>query len=186
MSDKNIKKSVDEIRNLLEFQFEISWQLLEIHLTELDDSECLWRPSSRGLHVVNNSGTWEADWPDSEAYDIGPSSIAWITWHIIFWWSMVFDYSIGDGILEHEDVYWPGDMVNVRKKIIQLRDEWRTVLKTLPEEGLISCERTKWPFEDKPFYELAAWLNIELMKNAAEIGYCRFLYASQNTSSIKE
>ena len=89
-------------------------------------------------------------------------------------------------MLRREDVFWPGDMVNVRKKIIQLRDEWRTVLKTLPEEELISCERTKWPFEDKPFYELAAWLNIELMKNAAEIGYCRFLYASQNTSGIKE
>ena len=47
MSDKNIKKPVDEIRNLLDFQFEISWQMLEIHLAELEDSECLWRPSSR-------------------------------------------------------------------------------------------------------------------------------------------
>ena len=51
MSDKNIKKPVDEIRNLLEFQFEISWQMLEIYLTDLKDSECLWRPSSRGLHI---------------------------------------------------------------------------------------------------------------------------------------
>jgi len=25
-----------------------------------------------------------------------------------------------------------------------------------------------------------AWLNVELMKNAAEIGYCRFLHAARH------
>jgi hypothetical protein len=31
--------------------------------------------------------------------------------------------------------------------------------------------------QSKAFRELAGWLNLELMKNAAEIGYGRFLYA---------
>jgi len=67
-----------------------------------------------------------------------PPSVAWLTWHITYWWSMVLDHSF---------------------------------------EEFLSSERTRWPFVERPFHELAAWLNVELMKNAAEIGYCRFLYA---------
>jgi hypothetical protein len=31
--------------------------------------------------------------------------------------------------------------------------------------------------QDRPFSDIVGWLNVELMKNAAEIGYARFLYA---------
>lgn len=176
MYDKN---SIDCIRDTLKFQFDISCQMLEYHLSSIEDVECLWKPCPKGLHVNNKSGEWCADWPETETYDIGPSSIAWITWHIIFWWSMVFDYSFGKGTLTREAVFWPGSAIATKEKIYQLRDEWKTVLATLSDEKLLSSEKTKWPFEGKPFYELAAWLNLELMKNAAEIGCGRFLYASQ-------
>lgn len=179
MKDKVASKSTDSVRSTLNFQFNISWQLLEIHLDNLEDEECHWRPSSRGLQVVNKSGIWRSDWPDNENYDIGPANIAWLTWHIIFWWSMVLDFSFGDGTLTCEDIHWPGSMATVRERIIQLRDKWKTALTELPEDEFISSERTRWPFKDKPFHEVAAWLNLELMKNAAEIGYCRFLYASK-------
>lgn len=39
---------------------------------------------------------------------------------------------------------------------------------------------TRWPFKDRPFADVVAWLNIELAKNAAEIGYARFLYAARS------
>jgi hypothetical protein len=32
-------------------------------------------------------------------------------------------------------------------------------------------------FQDRPFGDVIAWVNVELTKNAAEIGYARFLYA---------
>ncbi len=180
MNDKEMKIAANSLRDTLNFQFDISWKMMEIHLNSLvDDEELLWRPTTRGLHVVNRLGVWYADWPDTETYDIGPPSIAWLTWHIIFWWSMVFDYSFGSGILNQENIHWPGNTAAVKEKIAQLHDEWKTMLTTLSDEELLSCERTKWPFEDKPFYKLAAWLNLELMKNAAEIGYCRFLYTTQ-------
>ncbi len=179
MNNQDIRNSTDSVRDMLMFQLDISWKLLELHLTDLDNGECLWKPGPRGLHVVNESGIWRADWPDTEAYDMGLPSIAWLTWHITFWWSMVFDHSFGSGTLTRENVYWPGDMKAVREKMIELHDKWKTVLGTLPDEELLSCERTKWPFQDTPFYQLAAWLNLELMKNAAEIGHCRFLYASR-------
>lgn len=179
MNDKATQNSMDSVRNALIFQFDISWQLLEFHLNGLGDEECLWKPCSKGLHVINKQGIWSTDWPETESYDIGPASIAWLTWHITFWWSMVFDYSFGKGTLEREDIQWSGSTIAVKEKIIKLRDEWKTILTTISDEEFLSCKRTKWPFEDKPFYELAAWLNLELMKNAAEIGYCRFLYASR-------
>lgn len=34
----------------------------------------------------------------------------------------------------------------------------------------------KWPLEGRSFADTALWLNGELMKNVAEIGYGRFLY----------
>jgi len=37
--------------------------------------------------------------------------------------------------------------------------------------------RTKWPFREGSFGDVVAWVNVELTKNAAEIGYARFLFA---------
>ncbi|AFQ43838.1 DinB family protein [Desulfosporosinus meridiei] len=179
MTDKIIVSSAESIRKSLNFQFDISWQMLEYHLNNLGTEESLWRPATKGLHVVNESGTWHADWPDSEAYDIGPASLAWITWHIIFWWSMVLDFSFSKGTLSRENILWPGNMTATKERIIQLRDVWRSSVESLSDDDFLSCERTRWPFTDKPFYDLAGWLNLELMKNAAEIGYCRFLYATR-------
>lgn len=176
---QNTNIDVAPVRRANLFQFDMAWQLLAYHLRDLGDEECLWRPYEKGLHMHKQDGSWYADWPEDESYSIGPASIAWTTWHIILWWSMVFDYSFGEGTLRREDVCWPGNMEAVKHKITQLHDEWRTLLETLPDADYLSAERTKWPFTDKPFYELAAWLNLELIKNTSEIGYCRFLYASR-------
>lgn len=166
-------------REALELQLSMAWQLLEYHLTGLGDEECLWRPAARGLHVHETAGAWVADWPESETYDIGPASIAWITWHIVFWWSMVLDHSFGDATLRREEVRWPGSADAVRQRLAELREEWTAAFAALSDEELASRDRTRWPFTDQPFFQVGAWLTLELMKNAAEIGYCRFLYATR-------
>ncbi|AWP27930.1 hypothetical protein PVOR_16424 [Paenibacillus vortex V453] len=165
------------IRSTLDFQFQISWQMLNIHLTGLQDEEFHSRPAMKGLHVYHESGVWRTDWPETEEYEIGPPSISWLTWHITYWWSMVLDHSFGSGTLTREEVLSMGNIQETRDRINRLKDEWEREVAGLPGEALLSMERTRWPFEDRPFHELLAWLNIELMKNAAEIGYCRFLYA---------
>jgi hypothetical protein len=167
----------DEARYLLQ-QFEIAWKLTEYHLNELTMKECLWRPAGRGLHVYAvGDGTWRADWPDRETYDIGPPSIAWTTWHIGFWWSMVLNHSFGDGALSREEIRWPGDVAAVLEWLNELRQQWRATIHELTDADLRSADRTRWPFTDRPFGDVVAWANIELTKNAAEIGYARFLYA---------
>lgn len=163
---------------LLLRQFDLAWKLLEFHLAGLTTDECLWRPANRGLHVRRaHDGHWRADWPEREDYDIGPPSIAWITWHIGYWWSMALDHSFGAGALSREQVTWPGDADSVRAWLTALRDRWRAPLEGLTDDDLQSRERASWPYVDRPFADVAAWVNIELTKNAAEIGYARFMYA---------
>lgn len=159
-------------------QFEIAWALTSYHLDGLTTEECLWRPAQQGLHVHRDpDGTWRADWPEHEGYDLGPSSIAWLTWHLGFWWSMVLDNSFGEGTLAREDIAWPGDAEGLRAWIDGLQERWRAAIEQLTDEDLRSAERTRWPFPDRPFGDVVAWANVELTKSAAEIGYARFLYA---------
>jgi len=168
----------NEARGTLLRQLETAWKLTSFHLDGLTTEECLWRPARKGLHVHQVSdGDWRADWPERESYDIGPPSIVWLTWHIGFWWSTVLDHSFGSGALSREDVRWPGTADGVRVWLRGLADEWRAKLEQISDEDLRAVERTRWPFRDRPFADVVAWVNLELTKNAAEIGYARFLYA---------
>ena len=170
--------SSDEACGYLVRQFETAWQLTTFHLEGLSTEECLWRPADEGLHVHQApDGTWRADWPEHERYDLGPSSIAWLTWHLGFWWSMVLDHSFGDGALSRENVTWPGDADAVRAWIGGFQARWQTMLGQVTDAEMRSSQRTRWPFQDRPFGDVIAWANVELTKSAAEIGYARFLYA---------
>ena len=162
---------------MLTRQLGTAWALTSYHLDSLTTEECLWRPATAGLHVTQGpDGRWRADWPEHEGYDLGPPSIAWTTWHIIFWWSMTLDHGFGTGTLTREGVDWPGDAEVVRTRLGELHDRWRTVLADLTDADLADCSRTAWPMQGRPFGDIVAWVNLELMKNAAEIGYARFLY----------
>lgn len=157
-------------------QLDTAWALTHHHLTGLTSEECLWRPARRGLHVHRlDSGEWGADWPAHEGYDIGPPSIAWITWHIAYWWSMVLDHSFGAGTLTAAEVRWAGSAEGVREVIEGLHARWRVALVSLPPAEWRSPARTRWPFRDRPFADVVAWATVELTKNAAEIGSVRFL-----------
>lgn len=171
------------MKELLLAQLEIAWGLLELHLRDLEDEECLWRPAGGvGLHVRSDGAAWRADWPERETYDIGPASIAWLTWHIGFWWSMTVDHSFGGQALRREDVTWPGSAQGATEWLTNLHQRWVDGLGGLSDTELESFDRVRWPFADRPFSRFAAWVNLELMKNAAEIGYCRYLYATRTES----
>lgn len=169
----------DDASRYLFRQLETAWKLASYHLDGLTTEECLRRPAPVGLHVQRaGDGRWRADWPTSEGYDIGPPSIAWLTWHMGFWWSMVLDHSFGTATLGREDVAWPGDADAVRAWLGGLHDQWRTAVARLGADDLRSTQRTHWPFSDRPFGDVVAWVNVELVKNAAEIGYARFVHAA--------
>ncbi len=180
---RQISGMTDESSRLLLRQLDTAWRLLSFHLDGLTTPECLWRPADRGLHVWRDeSGVWRADWPEHEGYDLGPPSIAWITWHVIFWWRMVLDHSFGNGRLRRENVVWPGGAEDVRGLITDLHGQWRSAIEEMTGDDLRSDAHTRWPFTSRPFGDVAAWVNLELTKNAAEIGYARFLYATRSPS----
>jgi hypothetical protein len=167
-----------ETRAYLSRQLETAWLLTDYHLQTLTTEECLWRPAERGLHVHRlPDGQWHADWPEHEGYDLGPSSIAWLTWHLGFWWSMVLDHSFGNAALARENVAWPGSADQVRQWVAALKQQWQASVEPLADDELRSPRLTRWPFSERPFGDVVAWVNIELTKSAAEIGYARFLYA---------
>lgn len=166
------------LRDTLLRQFDTAWSLTQYHLTDLGTDACLWRPASAGLHVWPSAdGSWRADWPSHEGYTLGPPSIAWITWHMGFWWTMVLDHTFGARTATRESVSWPGDADGVRAWLQGCATRWRTSLETLPAAAWTSADLTQWPFRDRPFADVVAWANVELMKNAAELGYARFLHA---------
>jgi hypothetical protein len=170
----------DEALGYLLRQQETAWKLAAYHLDGLTTAECLWRPAAVGLHVRPAAGgRWLADWPEREDYDIGPPSIAWLTWHLGFWQTMVFNHSFGDGRLARADILWPGDADRTRTWLHDLHQQWRAALTALTDADLRRTEWTRWPFQERPFGDVVAWANVELTKNAAEIGYGRFLYATR-------
>lgn len=131
-----------------------------------------------GPHVrPTPEGTWIADWPTTEAYDIGPASIGWLTWHFGFWLEMAIDHGFGDARLDRHGVVWPGDPGLVRAWLTGLGCTWRDHVAALSDAELLEPERSRWPFPGRSRADVMAWANVELMKSAAEIGYVRFLYA---------
>lgn len=157
---------------MLRRQFATAWALASYHLDGLTTAECLWRPAAKGLHVREGAdGRWTADWPDHEGYDLGPPSIAWTSWHILYWWSMALDQNFGGATLARDDVAWPGSADGVRAAIGTLHARWESALASAD-----LAAPSRWPFTDRTMADVIGWANLELMKNAAEIGYARFLY----------
>ena len=66
----------------------------------------------------------------------------------------------------------------MRDRLGGLHRQWRDAIAALPEAEFASAGRTRWPFRDRPFADVVAWANAELVKNAAELGYARFLHAA--------
>ncbi|MEA4925880.1 MAG: DinB family protein [Syntrophomonadaceae bacterium] len=168
------------MKNLLIEQLEIAWKLFEYHTENLSDTECYHKQSEKSLCVFNDNGKLRGDFPETESYEIGLPTIAWVLWHIIFWWSSAINYSFADGSLTKDDVFYPGTVNAAVEKITALKTEWVKGIMSMTDKDLLSSERAKFPFADRPFYEIAAWLNLELMKNAAEIGAARFVYNSSD------
>jgi len=165
-------------RDLLLRQFETASKLLHFHLDGLTLDEVMWRPAIRGLHVHREEkGGWVADSPEHEGYNLGPPSAAWIAWHIVYWWSMVLNHSFGDRDLSRDKIKWAGD--GFASQIEELERKWLAAIAELDDEDLRSGELSKWPMSGRPFADIVGWVNIELTKNASELGLIRFFYAAR-------
>lgn len=170
----------------LRWQADVSWSLLNLHLAQVTDEEALWEPAANCWSVRRRpDGTWAADWAVPEPEPVPALSIGWVMWHIGFWWSQAHTRCFGDpgAAAERLDwsaaaaaTPWPGDVASAVAWLTECRERWTGALATLTDADLESTARTGW-FADGGLSlgHVLAWANVELMKNAAEIGTLRHL-----------
>ncbi|QIS12045.1 DinB family protein [Nocardia arthritidis] len=161
---------------LLRWQFDLTWSLFELHLSALRPADHLWEPAPRVWTVRRDpDGSWVPDWADTEPDPLPAPTIAWLTWHIGWWWSVATDHLRGRAPRERADVRWPGPDEAVAW-LRGMSSEWVAALNDCTETTLDAP--ATFPWRDNPertVGHLLAWVNAELMKNAAEIGQLRIL-----------
>ncbi|KAB2350877.1 DinB family protein [Actinomadura rudentiformis] len=166
--------------DLLRWQFELTWSLFEYHLERLVPDDFLWEPVSHCWTVRPAAdGTWVPDWADTEPDPVPVPTIAWLTWHIGWWWSTTIDHAEGRPPRERTAITWPGESAAV-EWLHGLRKDWLAVLDRLTDSDLDAT--APFPWQGDPGHTVAhmlGWVNAELMKNAAEIGSVRLQHAAR-------
>lgn len=136
------EQEAEKLRQAILFQFGISEGLLQYHLKDISDDEALWQPHGTGLTVRQQGGRWVADFPETEDYTIGSPNIAWLTWHILSFFTMTFEHSFDSATLTQTDVDWPGDVGSATKEITAFCERWKTTKPNCPPRN---CFRPPTP-----------------------------------------
>jgi hypothetical protein len=161
------------VHDLFRWQFDLTWSLFEFHLERLEPADFLWEPAELVWTVRDGV----PDWDEAELDPIPVPTIAWVTWHLGWWWSVTVDHAKGRPPRDREEIVWPGPDRTVAW-LRGLRDEWVEVLDTLDPAA-----PSTFPWPDKTVGHVTvghvvAWVNAELMKNVTEIGQLRLLRAA--------
>lgn len=169
-------------RDILRWQFELTWALFEYHLERLEPADFPWEPPGTLCWTVRRdaAGRWTPDWADTEPDPVPVPTIAWLTWHIGWWWTVAMDHLRGETPRERTDVEWPGPGEPTIAWLRGLRTDWLGLLDRLTDTDLTGTATFPWPNDpDHTVTHLLGWVDAELMKNAAEIGQLRLLRAAR-------
>ncbi|MGX1809288.1 DinB family protein [Nocardia sp. NPDC055321] len=171
--------------DVLRDQFELVWALLDYHLERLEDDDFRWEPAGLTWTVrPDGDGGWIPDWEDSEPDPIPVPTIAWLTWHIGWWWTVSIDHREQRTPTDRTEIRWPGPGADTVEWLRRLRERWLTILDAITDTELDAPAEFPWPSEaGKSVVHMVAWVNAELMKNAAEIGQLRLLRAANTAGS---
>ncbi|MBH5337649.1 DinB family protein [Streptomyces pactum] len=168
--------------DLLRRQFDLTWALLDHHLERLEPEDFLWEPAPLCWTVRPDAGgRWVPDFAETEPDPVPVPTIAWLSWHIDWWWSVALDHARGRTPREREEIDWSGPDRAV-DRLRALRAQWSAAVDRLTDAGLDATAPFPWPRD--PRYTVAdmiGWVNAELMKNAAEIGQLRLVRAASRS-----
>lgn len=163
---------------LLRWQFDLTWSLFEFHLERLNPDDFLWEPSSHCWTLrQGDTGDWVPDFAETEPDPIPVPTAGWVSWHLGWWWSVTIDHARGRAPRGREEIPWPGPGQETIDWLRGLRAEWVAVLDGLTDADL--DEPAPFPWQNEPEMTVAhmlGWVNVELAKNASEIGQLRLLH----------
>lgn len=161
-------------------QFDIAWALAEFHLAALTDEDFGWRPADLCWTVHrDDAGRWHADFADAEPDPVPIPTIAWLTWHIDYWWSAAIDALQGRSPRGASDVTWAGTGRAAVARLHSLAGQWRELLADTTAEELTKPATFPWgPDQSRTVADTVLWVTVELTKNVAEIGQLRLLRAA--------
>jgi hypothetical protein len=169
---------------VLRAQFDLVWSLLDLHLRELTDEDCLWRPSEACWTVrPDATGRWTADWQEPEPDPAPVVTIGWLSWHVGWWWTQTLAHATATPVPGREEIAWPGSAEATVARLHRLRTDWLALLERLTPEDL--GRTAPFPWQNRPDRTVAhmiGWVNVELMKNTAEIGQLRLLRLASGTA----
>lgn len=164
----------------LSWQFDLVWALADLHLSALVDDDFLWEPA--GLVWTMRPGdddVWRPDWADTEPDPIPVPTIAWLLWHITWWWSTAIDDVTGTPPRPRSEITWSGDGGKAVSRVRDLAARWCELLGTV---DLTAPSTYPWgPEHEHTAAHTALWVNVELTKNISEIGQLRLLRAAGGT-----
>ncbi|WP_067966039.1 DinB family protein [Nocardiopsis trehalosi] len=171
--------------HLLTRQLDIAWALFEHHLADLDDTAHLWEPAPGAWTVRPDAeGRWVPDWQVPEPEPVPTLTIAWLTWHIGYWWTTTLGHCVDGSAPDREEIFWPGSADAAAAWLRDLHTRWRAVLEPLTDADLDSTERTAtlpWG-AGMTLGDVAGWVTVELTKNVAEIGIVHHLYRAHTAA----
>ncbi|MEE1743815.1 MULTISPECIES: DinB family protein [unclassified Streptomyces] len=175
-------------RELLRWQFDMTWSLFEYHLGRLAPEAFLWEPTDLTWTVrPDAAGNWLPDWANTEPDPVPVPTIGWVTWHIGWWWSTAIDHAQGRRPRERTDITWPGNGPATVAWLQDLRTQWLAVLDKLTDADLDVASTLPWQTPpDNTIGHVIAWLNAELMKNVAEIGQLQLIWAASKSRPKKQ
>jgi len=140
-------------------------------IDQVDLELALWEPSTNVCTARQGADGWSSDWLDEDKGPLPDATIAWLLWHIEWWWNDTVALVSGQPGIEPSDHRWSGDTdgIVVAKKV------WDEVLAEADLDGLVAWHLP----EPQPIWFIAAWVNTELTKNLAEINQLKALRANR-------
>ncbi|MFC7625165.1 DinB family protein [Microlunatus sp. GCM10028923] len=161
----------------LAFQLDVSSMLLDYHLAGLSAEDLTWAPAPTHWTMhQGESGTWEPDWADVEPDPVPVPNVAWVSWHLIWWWSCTLADVRGQSAPGRTELGWQPDPDWIRSKLAELRTAWSAVLTDLTEADLAEPSAFPWPADaGRTRLDQLAWVTVEHTKNVAELGQLMML-----------
>lgn len=158
-------------RALLRQQLDIAWQFAEGYVIDrVTDEVMLWEPSDNVCTVRRTTEGWVADWPDEENPPLPDTTIAWVLWHIQWWWANAANLAHGRPKMEPGDHAWSGHT----EGLVAAKSMWDDVLRDADLDQPVSG----FTEDPVPMWLVASWVNFELTKNLAEINQLALLHAN--------